>query len=230
MPFQKSKESFHIVDMQDFKNLKLLITAGPTVEDIDPVRFLSNRSSGKMGVALAEMASRRGAQVTLIIGPVTIGIPAHLKRINIRSAADMYEAVINEFYHCDIFIASAAVADYTPAKKSDQKIKKSDADLNLTLVRTKDILNEIKNRKRAHQKIIGFSVETENLLENSKNKLLHKNLDMIVANNPRIEGAAFEADTNQVEIITKKGHRSLPLASKNEIADKILDNILLLEK
>ncbi len=215
--------------MLDFKGKKVLITAGPTIEDIDPVRFLSNRSSGKMGVALADKAYQRGADVQLIIGPVTIDIPTHFKRIDVRSAEDMYNAVLSEFPLCDIFISSAAVADYTPAKVSSQKIKKGVGELNMQFLRTKDILNEIKNIKSANQKIIGFSVETENLLENSKSKMERKSLDMIVANNPSIKGAAFGTDTNQVEIITKNGHITLPLASKKEIADKILNSILLLE-
>lgn len=216
--------------MLDFKHKKVLITAGPTIEDIDPVRFLSNRSSGKMGLALATRAGQRGADVTLIIGPVNIDVPSHLKRINVRNARDMLNAVLGEFPSCDIFIASAAVADFTPVSFSTQKIKKSDSGLNLQLERTKDILNEIKRIKSKSQKVIGFSVETEKLLENSKNKMIRKNLDMIVANNPTIVGAAFGVDTNQVEIITKNDHISQPLASKNDIADKILDNILLLEK
>jgi len=216
--------------MQDFKNKKVLITAGPTIEDIDPVRFLSNRSTGKMGVALADKAYQRGADILLICGPVVIEIPAHLKRMDVRSAEQMYKAVLAEFPECDIFISSAAVADYTPAKVLPRKIKKGEGSLNLQLVHTKDILSELKAIKSANQKIIGFSVETENLIENSKNKMERKNLDMIVANNPSIKGAAFAEDTNQVEIITKSDHISLGLASKSEIADKILDNILQLEK
>jgi len=207
----------------------VLITAGPTIEDIDPVRFLSNRSSGKMGIALAQNARKRGAQVTLIIGPVSLQIPP-IKSIHVRSAEEMYNAVLQEFPGCDILIASAAVADYTPARKAQHKMKKGEGGLSLQLVRTKDILAEMKSKKKAHQKVIGFSVETENLIENSINKLQRKSLDMIVANNPTIKGAAFEGDTNQVEIITKTGHVTLPLSSKSDIADKILDNILLLEQ
>jgi len=216
--------------MPDFKQKNILITAGPTIEDIDPVRFISNRSSGKMGIALAEQAHKRGANVTLISGPVTINTPDYLKIINVRSAKEMYQAVLDHFPSCDIFIAAAAVADYTPAKVSLQKIKKGNDNFILDLVRTKDILNEIKTIKSVKQKVVGFSVETEKLVENSKNKLVNKNLDMIVANNPGIEGAAFAGDTNQVEIITKKQHISLPMMSKAEAADKILDQILLLEQ
>jgi phosphopantothenoylcysteine decarboxylase / phosphopantothenate---cysteine ligase len=215
--------------VQDFKNKKILITAGPTIEDIDPVRFLSNRSSGKMGLALADKAYNRGADVTLIIGPVHINIPAYLKRIDVRSAENMYKAVIAEFPSCDIFIASAAVADYTPLQTSDNKLKKTEGNLLLELKRTKDILAEIKTLRSEKQRVIGFSVETENLLENSRNKMIRKNLDMIIANNPHIKGAAFGADTNQVEIITKDTHITFGLAEKSAIADKILDHILLLE-
>jgi len=216
--------------MPDFKQKNILITAGPTIEDIDPVRFISNRSSGKMGLALAEQAYKRGAKVTLILGPVTISTPDYLKRIKVRSAKEMYQAVLDHFPSCDIFIAAAAVADYTPAKISLQKIKKGNDNFILELVRTKDILNEIKTMKSVKQKVVGFSVETEKLVENSNKKLVNKNLDMIVANNPGIEGAAFAGDTNQVEIITKKQHISLPMMSKAETADKILDQILLLEQ
>ena len=216
--------------MEDYKGKKVLITAGPTIEDIDPVRFLSNRSSGKMGLALAENAHKRGAEVTLVIGPVPLQIPPGFNCIHVRSAEDMFQAVNREFAGCDIFIACAAVADYTPARKALQKIKKGKGGLNLQLVRTKDILAEMKNKKKVHQKVIGFSVETENLVENSTNKLQRKNLDMIIANNPAIKGAAFEGDTNQVEIITKTRHITLPMSSKSDIADKILDNILLLEQ
>jgi phosphopantothenoylcysteine decarboxylase / phosphopantothenate---cysteine ligase len=216
--------------MEDYKGKKVLITAGPTVEDIDPVRFLSNRSSGKMGLALAENAHKRGAEVILVIGPVSLPMPSGFKFIPVRSAEDMYQAVLSEFAVCDIFIASAAVADYTPAHKALQKIKKGEGNLSLQLVRTKDILAELKNKKKNMQKVIGFSVETENLIENSTKKLMRKSLDMIVANNPTIKGAAFEGDTNQVEIITKTSHITLPRSSKSDIADKILDNILLLEQ
>lgn len=216
--------------MQDFKNKTILVTAGPTIEDIDPVRFISNRSSGKMGVALADRAYQRGGKVVLILGPVHIQIPGYLHRIDVRSAADMYKAVRKEFQNCDIFISCAAVADYTPVRVSSQKIKKGNEKLILELSATKDILKAVGNLKTGYQKVIGFSVETENLADNSLDKLKRKNLDMIIANNPLNTGAGFAHDTNQVNIFTPENHFPLPLLSKIETADKILDHILLLEK
>jgi len=214
----------------DFNEKTVLITAGPTAEDIDPVRFLTNRSTGKMGIALAEVAQKRGAKVILIIGPVETPHPNNIQSIKIRSAADMYNAVLKFFNQCDYYISAAAIADYTPIKLLENKIKKQNDNLIIELKRTKDILKEVGSLKTNNQKTIGFSVETENLIENSSKKLINKNLDMIIANNPKLEGVGFGRSTNQVEIITKSKQVSLPLMSKQDTAELILDEVLKLGK
>jgi phosphopantothenoylcysteine decarboxylase/phosphopantothenate--cysteine ligase len=205
----------------DFSGKKVLVSAGPTAEDIDPVRFLTNRSTGKMGIALAREAFVRGAEVRLILGPVHIEYPVYLKKINVRNASRMHKAVLENIDWCDYFLSAAAVADYTPLAEESEKLKKGNDNLFLQMKRTKDILSEIQKKK--HQKIIGFSVETTDLVYNSGEKLQRKNLDMIIANNPKNPGAGFATETNQVEIITSKKHLSLPLLSKRETAGKILD-------
>ncbi|RMH62020.1 MAG: phosphopantothenoylcysteine decarboxylase [Calditrichaeota bacterium] len=206
----------------------VLISAGPTVEDIDPVRFFSNRSSGKMGRALARMAYRLGADVHLVCGPVNIDLPSTVAVHMVRSAADMHRVIHDIFPKCDYFFSAAAVADFTPDKQHTHKIKKSGAQLSLTLVRTRDILQDIARQKKAGQKIIGFSVETEKLLEHSREKMERKKLDMIVANNPMEKGAGFAVDTNKVTLITKDKTDRLPLMSKTDAAAAILHKALTL--
>lgn len=211
---------------KDLKGSKILVTAGPTKEAIDPVRFISNNSTGKMGYAIAKAAMLRGADVTLITGETALNDIAFVNTIKIKSAEDMYNAVIDNFCECDIIIKSAAVADYTPVQKSENKIKKSDNNTALELKRTKDILKELGSRKTEKQFICGFSMETENMLENSAKKLESKNLDMIVANNLKVSGAGFGTDTNVITIITKHSTEELPIMSKQECANKILDKII----
>lgn len=215
---------------KDMAGLKVLVTAGPTVEKIDPVRYITNHSSGKMGYAVAEIASKRGADVTLISGPVHIEPLAFVKIINIQSADDMYSAVTDNLAECDILVKAAAVADYTVPDVSDEKIKKKDDDLSLALSRTKDILKAVGERKTDRQIVCGFSMETNNLIENSKKKLVSKNCDMIVANNLKDDGAGFGVDTNKVTIITENNTDSLDVMTKKEAAEKILDAALSLLK
>lgn len=215
---------------KDMAGLKVLVTAGPTVEKIDPVRYITNHSSGKMGYAVAEIASKRGADVTLISGPVHIETPAFVKTVNIQSADDMYNAVMDNLTECDILVKAAAVADYTVPDVSDEKIKKKDDDLSLALSRTKDILKAVGERKTDKQIVCGFSMETNNLIENSKKKLVSKNCDMIVANNLKDDGAGFGVDTNKVTIITENNADSLDVMTKKETAEKILDAALSLLK
>ena len=211
---------------KDLAGKRVMITAGPTVEAIDPVRFISNHSTGKMGYALAKVAMQRGADVTLISGPVDIEAPRFVKRISIQSAEDMYEAVTSRSAEQDIIIKAAAVADYTPVTVAEEKIKKTEGDAGISLKRTKDILAYLGQHRTESQFLCGFSMETENLLENSRRKLEKKNLDMIVANNLKVAGAGFGTDTNVVTMITKDGEIELPQMSKDEVAVKILDEIL----
>ncbi len=204
---------------------KVLITAGPTVEDIDPVRFFSNRSTGKMGLALARAAFRLGASVTLVLGPTSLSAPAYAEVINVRSASDMFRQVKQHFEACDYFVAAAAVADFTPVTRYSHKIKKKPGNMLLELQRTEDILKHVARHKKKSQKVIGFSVETEKLLENSRKKLLEKNIDMIVANNPREQGAGFATDTNKVTLIYDGGSVDLGLRSKLETAQRIFKKV-----
>lgn len=206
----------------DLAGKKILVTAGPTQEALDPVRYLTNHSSGKMGYAIARMAMLRGAEVTLITGPTAITPPPFVTVIQVISAQEMFEAVIANANEADIIIKAAAVADYTPADYVDQKIKKSDTDLSIPLNRTKDILKHLGMNRRKNQVICGFSMETENLLENSKKKLLSKNIDMICANSLTQSGAGFGVDTNMITIITKNEILPLPLLSKDDAANEIL--------
>ena len=212
--------------VQDMAGKKVLVTAGPTVEAIDPVRYITNHSTGKMGYAIANAAARRGAEVTLVSGPVNIKADAAVNVVDIISAADMFEAVKSRMDEQDIIIKAAAVADYTPEVTADNKLKKSDADMSIKLKRTEDILKYIGEHKKPGQIVCGFSMETENLIENSKAKLIKKNVDMIVANNLKVEGAGFGVDTNVVTIITRDDVKELPVMSKAEVADKILDAIV----
>lgn len=216
---------------KDLVGKKLLITAGPTVESIDPVRFISNHSTGKMGYALARVAAERGADVTLISGPVNLQAPRFVKLVPVVSAQDMFEAVKAHSAEADIIIKAAAVADYTPEVVADEKIKKSDGEAELKLKRTTDILKWLGENRVAVKKqfLCGFSMETEHMVENSRAKLEKKNLDMIVANNLKVPGAGFGVDTNVVTLITRSETKELPQMSKEEVADGILDEILRLQ-
>ena len=211
---------------QDLAGRRVLVTAGPTQEAIDPVRYITNHSSGKMGYAIAEAARNRGAEVVLVSGQVAISPPEGVKLVSVVSAQDMAEAVFEHFDATDILIMAAAVADYRPAEVADQKIKKKDGDMVIRLARTTDILGTIAGKKKDGQFICGFSMETENLLENSRKKLEKKKLDMIAANSIAEPGAGFAHDTNKITIITKDSELSLPLISKLETADRILDAIV----
>lgn len=208
---------------KDLSGKTVLVTAGPTREAFDPVRFISNHSTGKMGYAIARCASLRGARVILVSGPVSIEPPLFAELVPVVSAEDMYNAVMKYKYEADIIIKSAAVADYTPVTISSEKIKKQDGDMRIELRRTKDILKELGQSRRENQFICGFAMETENLIENAVKKLESKNVDMIVANSLKTEGAGFGTDTNVVTLITKDGKTELPLMSKDEVAMKILD-------
>lgn len=214
---------------KDLCGKKVLVTAGPTREAIDPVRFLSNRSSGKMGYAIAKAAARRGAEVTLISGPTALKKPAYVKTVDILTAEDMYNAVMAE-KDSDIIIKAAAVADYTPETVADNKIKKADNDLSIALKRTKDILGTLGASKRPGQILVGFSMETENMLENSRKKLAKKNLDLIAANNVKVAGAGFSVDTNVLTLITAAACEELPLMSKDEAADALLNKVIALSE
>lgn len=205
---------------------KVLITAGPTCERIDPVRYITNRSTGKMGYALAKMAMLRGAEVTLVTGKTALTPPPFVTTVQVESAAEMYDAVMQAREQQDIFVMSAAVADYRPASVSEEKIKKSDGEMQIPLTRTQDILGTLGECRRAGQFLCGFSMETENMLENSQKKLVKKKADMICANSLRQEGAGFGTDTNIITLITADGAEELPLLSKEEAADRILAKIL----
>lgn len=210
---------------KDLLGKKVLVTAGPTREKLDPVRFISNHSTGKMGYAIAKMCMLRGAEVTLVSGPVNIAPPKFVEVVNIVSAKDMYEAVTGRFKEQDIVIKAAAVADYRPVNPATEKVKKKDGDLSIPLERTDDILKYLGEHK-TNQILCGFSMETENMLENSKAKLQKKKLDLIVANNLKVAGAGFGTDTNVVTLITKDAVEELEIMSKEEVADAIIDKIL----
>ncbi|MBO7639140.1 MAG: bifunctional phosphopantothenoylcysteine decarboxylase/phosphopantothenate--cysteine ligase CoaBC [Treponema sp.] len=207
---------------KDLAGKKILVTAGPTREVLDPVRYITNHSSGKMGYSIAKVASARGAEVTLVSGQVNLLPPVGVEFVSVVSAKDMADAVISRFPNMDIVIKAAAVADYRPKSVSDQKIKKKDDDLSIQLERTQDILKYLGENKKPGQIVCGFSMETENLVENSRAKLKKKNVDMIVANSLKVQGAGFGGDTNVVTLITKDGEKELPLMSKDEVADSIL--------
>ena len=211
---------------KDMTGLKVLVTAGPTQEPIDPVRYITNHSTGKMGYAIAKVCMLRGADVTLVSGPTSLKRPSFVNVVDVVTAQDMFEAVTTRAAEQDIIIKSAAVADYRPSVVSDEKMKKKDGDLSLEMERTKDILAYLGAHKRPGQFLCGFSMETENMLENSKKKLEKKNLDMIAANNLKVKGAGFAGDTNVVTLITRDSELSLGKLSKEETAVKILDKIL----
>lgn len=215
---------------KDLVGKKVVVTAGPTQESIDPVRYITNHSTGKMGYAIAKAAMLRGAEVVLISGQTNIADVPFVKMIRIVSANDMFEAVKSEFDNANIVIKSAAVADYRPSVVSDEKIKKKDNDMSIHLERTTDILKYIGEHRRSDQFICGFSMETNNMIENSRAKLHKKNIDMIVANNLKESGAGFGVDTNKVTLITKNDEISLGIMSKDMVAHTLLDKIIKIIK
>ena len=215
---------------QDLQGLKVLVTAGPTREAIDPVRYITNHSTGKMGYALAKRAMLRGADVTLVSGPVSIAPVPFVKTIPVVSAQDMFEAVRDNLKEQDVLIKSAAVADYRPASVSDEKMKKKDGDMSIALERTTDILQYVGEHRTDEQVICGFSMETQNMLENSRKKLKKKNLDLIIANNLKEKGAGFGTDTNRVTMISEKEEIQLGLLSKDMVADEILNYIMKIRR
>lgn len=211
---------------KDLKGLKIMVTAGPTQESIDPVRYITNHSSGKMGYAIARNAMQRGADVTLVSGPVALAPVPFVRTIPVTTAQEMFEAVRDNLDAQDILIKSAAVADYRPSQVSEEKVKKSDGEMSIELERTQDILGYVARHRREDQVICGFSMETQNMLENSRKKLDKKNLDMIAANNLKDAGAGFATDTNLITIITEKEEKALPLLTKDEAAHELLSYIL----
>lgn len=213
---------------KDLAGKKILVTAGPTQEAIDPVRYITNHSSGKMGYAIAKVAMLRGADVTLVSGRTAIEPPLFVKTVPVVTARDMYEAVTSVSDEQDVIIKAAAVADYRPACVSSEKVKKSDDQMSMELERTDDILKYLGEHKRPGQFLCGFSMETQNMLSNSRAKLTKKNLDMVAANNVKTKGAGFQGDTNVLTLITQDEEVSLPLMSKEDAAAKILDKILML--
>lgn len=216
---------------KDLQGKKILVTAGPTQESIDPVRYITNHSSGKMGYAIARMAMLRGADVTLVSGRTAEEPPMFVEVIPVVTAREMFEAVTARSGDSDVIIKAAAVADYRPAQVSDEKIKKSDQEMTISLVKTDDILQYLGERKKPGQFLCGFSMETRDVTGNSRAKLLKKHLDMVAANNLKVEGAGFQGDTNVLTLITQEEEVSLPLMSKEEAALKLLDKILsLMEK
>ena len=211
---------------KDLKGKKILVTAGPTQEAIDPVRYITNHSSGKMGYAIAKTAMLRGADVTLVSGCTAIEPPMFVNLAPVVTAKDMYEAVTSVSDEQDIIIKAAAVADYRPAKVSDEKVKKSEGQMSIELERTDDILKYLGEHKPTGQFLCGFSMETQNVIENSRAKLVKKNLDMVAANNVKVEGAGFQGDTNVLTLITREEEISLPLMTKEGAAGRLLDKIL----
>ncbi|MCI8514989.1 MAG: bifunctional phosphopantothenoylcysteine decarboxylase/phosphopantothenate--cysteine ligase CoaBC [Lachnospiraceae bacterium] len=210
---------------KDLAGKKILVTAGPTREAIDPVRYLTNHSTGKMGYAIARVAAYRGADVVLVSGATNLACPAFVERIDVVSARDMFEAVTERAGDMDIVIKAAAVADYRPATVSREKVKKSDGELTILLERTEDILSYLGQHKKKGQILCGFSMETQDMLKNSRAKLVKKNLDLIVANNLKQTGAGFGTDTNVVTLIWKDREEELPIMTKEEVAVKLLDRL-----
>lgn len=211
---------------KDLLGKKVLVTAGPTQEALDPVRYLTNHSSGKMGYAVAKAAARRGAEVTLVTGPTNLPDLRFVNMVHITSAAEMFAEVSSRAAEQDIIIKAAAVADYTPQTVSGEKIKKKEGDLSIPLKRTTDILAWLGEHRRKGQFLCGFSMETENMLENSRGKLARKKVDMIAANSLRTAGAGFAGDTNVLTLITADSEEELPILSKEEAAHRLLDAIL----
>ena len=213
---------------KDLTGKRVLVTAGPTREALDPVRFLTNHSSGKMGYAIAKMAMLRGADVTLVTGPTAIAPPPFVKVIHVTSAQEMFDAVAAEALTSELIFKAAAVADYTPADFSDEKLKKKDGDMAIPLKRTRDILKYLGENRRPEQVICGFSMETQNMVENSREKLQKKGVDLICANNLKQSGAGFGVDTNVITLITAEEAVELPLMSKEEAANAILNKAISL--
>ena len=211
---------------KDLKGKKILVTAGPTQESIDPVRYITNHSSGKMGYALAKAAMLRGADVTLVSGPCAIEPPPFVKLVPVVTAKEMFDAVTSVSFEQDIIIKAAAVADYRPANVYEDKVKKQEEQMSIELEKTDDILKYLGEHRKDGQFLCGFSMETENMVENSRKKLEKKKLDMIAANNLKVAGAGFQGDTNQMTLITKEDETALPMISKEETAACILDKIL----
>lgn len=214
---------------KDMSGMKVLVTAGPTQESIDPVRYITNHSSGKMGYSIAKACALRGADVTLVSGRTNLTPPLFVNTVPVVSAKDMYDAVTSRSNEMDIIIKSAAVADYRPCNVSTEKVKKKDGDMSIPLERTDDILKHLGEHKKSGQFLCGFSMETENMLENSKKKLEKKNLDLIVANNLKVAGAGFQGDTNIVTFITKDEVTELPIMDKSDVAMCLIDKILSLK-
>ncbi len=211
---------------KDLAGKRVLVTAGPTRESVDPVRFITNRSTGKMGYAVARAAAYRGAVVTLVTGPVNLKPPMFAEVVQVESARDMFRAVTERGGQMDVIVKAAAVADYRPRTVGTEKIKKSDGDMSIALERTDDILGWLGSHRREGQLLCGFSMETQNMLENSAAKLEKKHVDMIVANNLKVAGAGFGTDTNVVTLITRDGAQELPILSKDQVAHRILDRLL----
>jgi len=212
--------------VKDLTGERFLITVGATREEIDPVRFISNRSSGKMGFALAEAALKRGAAVTVVVGVTTVDPPAGVRVVKALSAEEMLKAVASEAGHASIFIGAAAIADYRPAQRTEQKIKKSNESITLTLERTPDVLSQVAASRANGMLVVGFAAETENVLDNAREKLRSKKLDAIVANDVSRADSGFDTTTNKIAIITKDKEVELPLMTKSEAADQILDAIV----
>ena len=214
---------------KDLAGMKVIVTAGPTQESVDPVRYITNHSTGKMGYELAKAAMLRGAEVTLVSGVTSLAKPMFIDYVQVRSAGDMFEAMKERFLDNDIIIKAAAVADYTPSTYNEEKTKKKDDDMSIPLTRTQDILKYMGEHRREGQFYCGFSMETQNMLENSRVKLTKKNIDMVVANNLKVAGSGFGTDTNVVTMISKEEEIELELLTKEEVAHKILDHILKLK-
>lgn len=218
----------HLALPHDLAGKRVLVTAGPTQEPLDPVRYLTNHSTGKMGYAIGKMAMLRGAEVTVISGPTSVTPPPFVNLVPVVTAQDMFDAVTTHAQEADLIFKAAAVADYTPAQYSNEKVKKRDGELAIPLKRTQDILAYLGQHKRPGQILCGFSMETQNMLANSRDKLLKKNLDMICANNLKQAGAGFGVDTNVITIITRENLLQLPLQSKEAAANAILDQAIAL--
>lgn len=232
MPSEETLVEYVVKELaypKDMQGMKVLVTAGPTQEAIDPVRYITNHSTGKMGYAIAKMAMYRGADVTLVSGPTALEAPMFIDTVPIVSAQEMYDAVMERAKEQDIIIKAAAVADYRPANVADEKIKKSGDSSELALERTKDILAALGEQK-GNTILCGFSMETEHMLENSRRKLEKKNLDMIAANNLKDEGAGFGTDTNVLTLITRDGEKQLKLMSKEAAANELLSELLLMKR
>ncbi|MDO5325688.1 MAG: bifunctional phosphopantothenoylcysteine decarboxylase/phosphopantothenate--cysteine ligase CoaBC [Clostridia bacterium] len=216
---------------RELEGLSVLVTAGPTQEKIDPVRYISNRSSGKMGYAIAEAAARRGAKVTLVSGPVRLETPQGVERVDILSTQDLYDQMTARCPQMDVVIQAAAPADFTPAVVADQKIKKhGDGDLTLTLRQTPDVAAQVGRLKKPGQILVGFAAETNDVLENAEGKLRKKNLDMIVANDVTAPGAGFDVDTNIVTFVTEQGKETLPCLPKTQVAEELLNRVVMLKE